>query len=725
MRLGEIRKKEDLIPALTDAVERRIELRRPYEAVWWNNIALVAGDHYARWNPAMSSFSDRDPNFDPSLDGKKPRMVINQALSVFRTELSKLTKNHPIIEVVANSDEQEDLAATKVGRAVIEAMEWKFKLAAKRKEILSWVIQTGTASHYIGWDYLNDQAGEYEFLIDPQTNEAVFNSKREKELRDEAEKAGVEPNIERYPMGDLEFKVYSPFQLLPDEIATSFDNISNLITTEVADIDVIRDVYGDAARGINPAQVTLNSQQQRMMVRSGLSLPRDQPMENGAEVFTFWLLPGTFRNTAYLKKGLYVRWCQGKILDVSEFPYQDGRIPHAFYQHIPASGTIWADCVINHIRDINLEIDKTVSQLVETKDYMANPMWRVATQHRVKGQIKNVAGAILRYVHSANIPPPEPMMGLQMPSQVENLAEMLRGQILEISGQSDITRGSVPTGVRSGVAVSYLQEEDDSKIAPTVDNLERAIAYEGSLILERAAQYYTSRRILGYYRRDGEFDVVKFKGADLKNNTDVISQAGSAMPKSKAARQQYTLQLVELGVLSDPKKIQEMLDLGEAEPNLDDLQIAMANRENQLMLHGMSAATWDPTGELREGENKPVAIPVKAWHNHKLHLDQHYREMSSEEFDHLVVSHPEIVRLFDEHTHMHEQELAKQAQQQAAMMQAAKGAPDGQPAGTQPTSPFTAPLPVVAGGQQGIVDQPTVREPVPAPGNNSGQVTNG
>jgi hypothetical protein len=398
-------------------------------------------------------------------------------------------------------------------------------------------------------------------------------------------------------------------------------------------------------------------------------------------------------------------------------------LPFAFYKHIPAPTSIWPDCVVNHIRELNLEIDKTISQLIESKDFMSNPMWRIASQHRIKGEIKNVAGSVLKYVHSPNVPPPEPIPGLQMPSQIENLVELMRNQILEISGQSDISRGSVPTGVRSGTAVAYLQEEDDTKIAPTVDNLEQAIALEGSLILSRVSQYYHTKRIMRFYRADGEFDVVKFKGADLKNNTDVVSQAGSAMPKSKAAREQYVLQLVQLGVYTDPKKIEDMLELGVGEPNLEDLQIAMANRENNFMLEGMMMATYDVRGDLAPNKNAPVAVPVFKWHNHKVHLERHYSFMSGEEFDRLRVTHPEITRLFDEHTGEHEKELALQTQQQMQMLEAAKGAPDGQPPGQQPTAALTAPQAGPTSGSQGTTapDQPTnSRQPA---GDSSGQIT--
>src|SRR4249919_1735471 len=157
MRIGEARNKDDLVMALEEARSRRLDMRRGFETRWWNNIALVAGDHFAKWNPTMSAFEDRDPTWVGG-DDKKPRLVLNHALTVGRTELSKLTKSQPIMEVIANSDEAKDIAATKVGRAGLDYAEWKFRLKKKRKQALWWMIQTGLGGIYVGWDYLNDDA---------------------------------------------------------------------------------------------------------------------------------------------------------------------------------------------------------------------------------------------------------------------------------------------------------------------------------------------------------------------------------------------------------------------------------------------------------------------------------------------------------------------------------------------------------------------------------------
>jgi|SRR5215471_481455 len=726
MRIAEAKNEDDLIAALEQARQRRMQIRRGHEMTWWNSIALVNGDHYSTWNPSLAQFEDRDPfwSVGQGNPAKKPKLVINHALTVARTELAKLVKSRPIMEIIANSDEGTDIAAAKVGRSALDYAEWKFKLAKIRKDALWWMIQTGIGAVYVGYDHTDDNAGEYRFLIDPSTGDPVFLPLREKQLRQMLENGEIDSlQEEKYPLGEVEYKVFSPFQLFPDETAIDWEQINDLITSEVIDVDVLYAEIGRPAKDLKPdAGLHLGVIAQRMLARGNIPTMSDDAKDigNAVAVHSWWCLPGVYRNNAFLKDGKFIRWCKGRTkLDYTKaFPFQDGRMPFCFFTHVPVSTSIWPKSVLEDVRGPNLEIDKTVSQLIENKDYMANPMWRVATQHRIKNEIKNVPGAMVRYRHSPNIPPPEPIPGVQMPQQVENIIQSLQSQILDISGQSEVARGRVPTGVRSGVAVAYLQEEDDTKIAPTIENMEFAIAYMGSLTLERFSQFYTLDRILRFYRRDGMFEVLKFKGADLKNNTDVICQAGSAMPRSKAARQQYVLELVSLGIEQDPHWIKQALELGEGEPDDTDKAIAQANRENNTMMHGsdLTQVHANTPGTDDEDVKKwtAVAVPVKAWHNHPVHIQRHTSVMMDEEFDRLVITHPEIVRIFDEHLAMHQQMVAQQQQQQMQALQAAKGAPtpaDMQAAGNGGGPPGAAAPGGMPGVQPGVIattEQPDI-----------------
>src|SRR5215471_8316226 len=719
MRIGEAKTQSQLLSALMDARNYRLMMRRPHEVQWWNNIAMIAGDHHARYDPNKALFEDRDPNWSLALSDKKARLVINHSLSVARTELAKLSKSRPIMDVVANSNEPMDIAATKVAKSALDYAEWKFKLQKLRRSAWWWMFATGVGAIYCGWDYLNQEAGKYKFLIDPETGEPTFSPRRRQEIEAMVHDGTLDSlPEEEMPLGEVEYAVYSPFQILPDPAALDFQELRDLITTEVVDVDVVKGMYGKSAGHVSPEDTQLGTMERLMMDRIGVVNPvYDSRNANACYVHTYWLEPDYYRGNDFLKSGMYFRWCQGKQLDISpQFPYQDGRLPFVFYQHIPSVTTIWPDCNMSQIRGLNLEIDKTTSQLIESKDFMSNPMWILATQHKIKGQIKNVAGGIVRYVHVPNVPPPAPIQGLSMPPQVESLLAGMREQILDVSGQSEVSRGNVPTGVRSGVAVAYLQEEDDTKLGPTVDNMENATALMGSLTLSRFSQFYTVPRVIRFYRPDGKFDVLKFKGADIADNTDVICQPGSAMPKMKAARQQYTLELVSLGILTDPDEIKEELDLGRGEPDNNDKNRDQADRENNIMLHGVDLKMFqlpDHATDEEVQQTVSAAVPVKAWQNHQIHIDRHTSQMMDQEFDDLSVSHPGITRLFDEHVAQHQQFLSQQQQQQAQMAEAVKGAPagvGGTPAGTQRSARMNTGVPDVIGGGQTAIDSRVIRQ---------------
>jgi len=583
------------------------------------------------------------------------------------------------MEVLAQGEDEESLAATRVAKSALEGAEWKYKLRKIRKDALWWMIGTGIGAVYVGYDPNDENDGVRQFIIDPETQEAVFNPARIEQLHQMMSDGQLdEVTVEEHPLGDLCYKVFSPFQLLPDPTKLEFDEIQDLITTEVVNIDHARTLWGDVAKNLQPESVLLGAMEKRAISRAGLvGTTADPEITDVLQVHTYWLLPKYYGYNKFLRNGLLMRFTtNGEILEFAPiFPYQDARIPFAFYQHIPSVMSIWPQSILQHIRPINLELDKAMSQIVEAKDFMANPMWLVAAQHQIKGRIRNRAGNMVRYTHVPNIPPPSQVEGIGVPSQVENTVVALRDQILDISGQSETSFGRVPSGVRSGVAVAYLTEQDETKIGPTAENMEEATAQMSSLSLSRFGQFYTTTRMIRLYKPGGFFDVIRFKGADLKGVTDVVPVAGSALPKSQAARKEFIMGLVEMGIEKDPKRIKEMLEIGQGEPDDTDKAFMQADRENQLMLRGIQAGKLklDPNDQ----EAVAKAIPVKKWHNHAAHLSRHYGTMMSEEFDQLAESHPEIVRLFDEHTAMHEQALM--AQQQAAMQaaQAAKGAPAG------------------------------------------------
>lgn len=760
MRVGECTNDRDLVQALDELRNQRMKNRQPFEVGWWNNIALVAGDHYSEYNTNRGEF------LEPAKEDHEIRLVINQARVVARQELSKITKSRPVMDIMPRSSDDNDIAAAKVGSFALDAAEWKFKLRRRRRQALWWTLLTGVSGIYVGWDASDYEDGAIEFVVDPNTGEPVYHPDRVEQLK-KMETAGDVPPLESesWPLGDIEYKVYSPFQMLPDDTVMDWEDISDIIVVDVVELEKAKDQWPDAADEIQPEQVKPSTLMGRMLRRAGLAAGQTSS-EDLVNVFTYFLKPSIY-DSKYLEGGKMVRWCgRDTTLEVHDHcPYNDGRIPFAFFTHTQNATSLWPDCTLTDIRPINLELDKTISQLLENRDYMVNPMWRVAEQSQQR-KIKSQPGGMLRYVHVRDVPPPDQIPGVPLPTQVENLVVGLRDMILDVSGMGEVSRGRVPSGVRAGNMLAFLQEEDETKIGPIIEDYEDSIAKMASLTLSRFAQFYTTQRLLRAYKPGGRADVRKFKGSDLKNNTDVVVQAGSALPKLKSAKQQYVMQLVEAGIERDPKRIKDMLELGEGEPDEVDMAFAQADRENDLMLRGVQnqldqeemavfggGSNGGPPapppgmeggmqGEYAMGpggmmpgqemmgteEQSPIpgppssdpeqaaiqeqlagavpgqlmmqegaqpssfAVPVKKWHIHEAHIKRHRHVMMGAEFEKLALTHPDVVRIFDEHVAMHEQALQQQQAQQMAMMQAAQGGPaqTAPPEGAQPMADSAA-----------------------------------
>lgn len=721
MRVAEAKNITDLISALESLRQERLKARTAFEEIWWNNIALVAGDHYMRWEPTVGGYVERQ------FDDHNIRLVLNHARVVARTELGKLNKSKPITDIMPQSDDGEDIAAAEVGQFALDSMEWKFRLRDTRSTAKWWMILTGVGAIYCGWDPVDARDGYQKYYIDPNTGDATFNQKRINELKQLYEGGEIDELTESEdPLGDCCFDVYSPFQILPDDTVLRFKDIGDIITTDVVDLD-------KAIGNWKPKQELRADDKQpgviegRMIRRLGVgagSAFSTNTSSKVVQIHTYWLKPGIFPQNSYLRDGIMVRWANRniKLEENAPFPYTDNELPFVFFEHIPNATAIWPDSVIEDIRSPNIELDKTVSQLLENRDMMVNPMWRIPEQCRVSGKIVSKPGGELRYVHVRDIPPPEPIPGTPLPVQIENLAVALRDQILDISGQGEVSRGRVPSGARAGVMLQYLNEEDETRLGPTADNCGEATARMGSLILSRLSQFYSTERLMRGFKRGGGFAVRKFKGADLKGNTDVVFLEGTANARSKAARQQNALTAVEMGMPMSPKKLHDLLELGGGEPDEIDLAMAQADRENELMTKNiltpreqLRQRIESPPGAQNEdtyvaggaptqngGEAQgPVAVPVKNWHNHQVHLERHRRYMMQEEFERLTNLHPDIVRLFDEHVAMHEQILQQQAQAQMEQAMAMRGMPDGppgQPPQAKPGAQAAGPAPPQMGG---------------------------
>jgi hypothetical protein len=667
-------KEQQVLEWAKDLLKEGQMRRRHWEGIWWQNIAFFMGDFWTEWDVHTRRLVE--PVQKPL---HRVRLPINLAQPAVRTELAKLTKNRPIIDTLARSSDQEDLNSAKVGDKMLNNyVEKKFHMPRVRKKMLNWVLMCGLGGILTDWD--ETALGEIEVLHDKEGN-PIFDPKLIEEYKAKYEQDEERPNYKKIPMGEMITKAVSPFALIWDFSTNDFHEAAWCIFSDVYDVDEVKrrwnvDVESDsdAIPGIIENRL-MNS----MDLTGKLGKERPVHAQKMAVIHQMWIKPGHVK----FPNGLCLVFNKTAVLKFEDYNYGHGELPIEVMSHIELPTSQHAMSVLQQLRAPVLELSKTKSQLIENRNLMANPPWLIAKQLQVTKEIQNRPGLRIEFTFMPNIPPPKPVEMPEMPKYVVELVAGLKEDIREISGQGETSQGKVPPGARSGVAIAYLQEEDDTRLGPTVADFEETMEGVAYKQLRLMAEKYDTPRTVSIYKVNGEPEVFDFVGTMLSGAAGVQCRAGSALPRSKAAKQQYILDLWDRKLEQDPRKVRQMLELGEGEPDEWEVDLDQAERENH---------------ELKEGDDPGV----QEWYNHPAHHYMHRNYMKSGDFK---KQPEEIQQLFmhhdEEHTHMEQQQAAEMAANQAGGQQPQGGGQGGAP------PPLGSSAPAGANGQTNVQGPPS------------------
>lgn len=648
--------------------------RRHWEGVWWENIATYMGDFWVQWDVHKRRLVEPARKAD-----HRVRMSVNLAQPAVRTELAKLTKNRPIMDCMSRSSDEEDLNSAKVGDKMLNNyVERKFKMGRIRKKMLNWVLMCGSGGIFVDWD--DTALGEIDVLHDKEGN-PVFDPREIEAYKEEYEKAKETPNYKKIPMGEMVVKPVSPFQVIYDFSTNEFDDARWAIYSEVYDVDEVYRRWGvhvEAEADAIPGII-----ERRLLGRMDLTNKLEiSPLhaQRLVQVHHLWVKPGHPK----FPDGLCFIFTKKTIVKKSAYTYEHGEIPIHMMGHIDLPTSQQSMSIIQQLKAPVLELSKTKSQLIENRNLMANPPWIIAKQLQITKEIQNRPGLRLEFNFMPNVPEPKPVTMPEMPKYVVDLMESLKEDIHEISGQGETSQGKVPPGARSGVAIAYLQEEDDTRLGPTVQEFEEVmegVAYQQLRIMADSYDTPRSVSIVGLSKQTEVFD---FIGTMLSGAQGVQCRSGSALPRSKAAKQQYILDLWDRKLEQDPRKVRQMLELGEGEPDEWEVDLNQAEEENTL---------------LKES-NDPG---VEEWYNHPAHHYIHRNFMKSAEFRKLS---PELKELFKHHDQEHTEAEQRQAAEMAANQAAQQPQGGGQGGGEGPPPPGSS-APAGANGQNNVQGPPS------------------
>ena len=229
-------------------------------------------------------------------------------------------------------------------------------------------------------------------------------------------------------------------------------------------------------------------------------------------------------------------------------------------------------------------------------------------------------GKVLVYRQGAN--KPALMDSGHVPSDFAYEEDRLLQEFVTVSGVSEFARNSTtPTTVTSGVALQLIAEQDDIRLASSIDSVKLSIKRLNQYILRLYKQFVSFKKLMRFVDGANTAEVFYFDGCDIGSD-DVVFETENALSDTPATRRTMLFDLINAGVLQDKNggisqsskaKVLSMMGFGNWEnaQDVSQLHIDRAQKENLDI----------ENAELLEVDD------------HELHIEEHIRFVVSGQAD--------------------------------------------------------------------------------------------
>lgn len=507
------------------------------------NIAYLKGFNSVYYDTSTRQFKNVYQN---GRGVNRARLNANKILPRAQNRAAKLCKTPPKYDVRPESSQTDDKDAARLALDVLNVIWDKQRINQKRIELIMWAQQAGFSYIKTCWDPCLGNSigpGEYE--------------------------------------GDIRVEVVCPFEVFPDPLAANLEECQWLVHAKVRKLDYFRKHYpkGGLVKEEDAWILDLQYEQRiNSLNKSGpLTSGSDLQMKNCAVEMIYYERP-----SKEFPEGRQVTTANGILLEDKELPI--GEIPFAKFDDVVIAGSYISESVITHARPIQDQYIRLITKRAEwTNKLLAGKLLAARGHGMAPEAYDDTSGEVLEYNANPSAPRGGEPMYIQVPPMPQYAYEeetKLEAMIDEIFGLNELSQGHIPAGMpRAAAAMQILLEQDATRMGIITENHEHAFADVGRHILRFANKFYITTRLLKLAGNGLDYTVKSFKGADLKNNSDVYVKRGSTVPNSKVLERQEIMNIYQSGLMGDiqdPKvkqRVASMMEFGNIEEAWQDSAI--------------------------------------------------------------------------------------------------------------------------------------------------------
>ncbi|MDK2932401.1 MAG: hypothetical protein PWP27_211 [Clostridiales bacterium] len=633
--------KEDIIAFVFREFERRRTEKLPLELNWRLLINFIQGNQHVHINAYSNDIENNESYY-----WWEEREVFNQLRPILQTRLAKLNKLAVTLKVRPASGDSDDISSAKVSSKILEGVEKQEKLHKKQKEANTWSEKTGTAIWKTVW---NPQKGRIIGQVieeNSEIDEIEQSILEEFEIREAADNGYR--TIRNIFEGDVDINVYSPFEIYPESIFKPIHYNRSIQHARVFHEDELFENWGVTEKGEKLNVFSLKkSTGSGGLGQKGIGYTIGSAVhEHSVLVIEHWELP-----SKRYPRGRLIIASKNNLLYYGPLPYgmtEEGKYELPFdVQKCIINEYFFGETVFEDLLPVQRRYNSIRNRI---KEYL---------NRAAIGQMTYEEGAIDEdMLEEDGLAPgqmiprrqgsqkPEYLQYPALPATFHNEDATIEHMFNVLSGVSEAAKSSTPpTGVGSGIMLSLLKEDDDTRIALTGDDIQQARISIGIKVLRLYKQFADYPRMIRTVGKNNTIEVTAWDKNDI-TSFDVYIETSSMLSETPAQRRQMVFDLLQAGLFNDPDtgritkegraKIFEMIELGDWETfdDEDNLHTQKALRENREMIQGNM-------------------MPIREFDDDIMHIHKHNSYRLTSDYDDLLRQNPEIDEIFEQHVMMH------------------------------------------------------------------------
>lgn len=606
--------KDDILDETIKDFEQRKKERQFLELQWRLNMDFYEGNQFVFINKHTKNIEEVEKIY-----WYQEMEVFNQIAPIIETRLAKLGRLRPIPKTRPATNTDEDISNSKISNKLLETTYYDQKLKDKQAIANMWSEITGTVIWKSIW---NKSIGQ---VITTTDKGNIYT-------------------------GDVEVLVINPFEIYPDNIwHDTVKECKSIIHAKAYTIDEVKEIWGIEVEGSDVNVLTISSTANIGSIgntSSGYKIT-NRMQKNSVLVIEKWEMP-----SKKYPKGRLIICTEKELLYIGDLPYTIGDdnapgLPFENQKCIKTPGRFFGKSVIERL----IPIQRRYNSIKNRKAEFIN---RVTI-----GQIVYEEGSIdpdfleeegaspgLTIPYQRGFNPPRYIEFHSLPTEIEVEEQNLLDDFIRISGVSELSKDShAPVGVKSGIALGILQEQDDTRLSLTASYIVESNIEIGKQVLRLYKQFADTERILRSVGENMNIDIITWDNSKITSD-DVYVDSQAQSLESLAQRRNMVFDLLQAGLFNDPEtgglskesiaKVFDLIDLGNWEIGNDTekLHIAKADRENEMFVKGQ----WKD---------------IDTYDDHFIHIKRHNRFRVTTNYEEIVASDPTINYIFEYHVLQH------------------------------------------------------------------------